>query len=230
MIRLTPENIAYYSRNCVIFDIETTGLSPDNDAVVELCALKVEDGIVTDEFSSLVNPYMHISEAASDINGITDDMVKDAPGIDIVIREFKDFIGDSVLSGHNIKNFDLKFIQRDALIHIGRELSNDYIDTVLIARRLLPDLTSRSLGALADHYGVSYEGAHRALADCRINLSVFACLADEAADPSSAARAVKVCPQCGNVLKLRNGKFGGFYGCTAFPDCRYTEDAGAVCR
>ncbi len=230
MIQLTPENIAYYSKNCVLFDIETTGLSSENDAIIELSALKVVGSEVTDEFSTLVNPHRHIPEIASSINGITDDMVRNAPDIDQVIKDFKAFVGNDVLAGHNIKNFDLRFIQRDALIHLGREFNNDYIDTVLIARRLLPDLGSRSLESLADHYGVSYEGAHRALADCRINLSVFECLANEAANPSRAARVIKTCPQCGNVLKLRNGKYGRFFGCTAFPDCKFTEDAGDICR
>ena len=230
MISLTKENIEYYSRNCVLFDIETTGLSSERDAIIELSALKVVDGQVTDEFSSMVNPHMHISEAASAINGITDDMVEDAPDIGQVMRNFKYFIEDKVLAGHNIKNFDLRFIQRDALRCLGLELTNEYIDTVLIARRYLPDLSSRSLGALAEYYGVSYEGAHRALADCRINLEVFGHLALEAGSPSAAAQSVKVCPQCGNTLKLRNGKYGEFYGCTSYPECKYTQDAGDACR
>jgi len=230
MIELTAENIQYYSRNCVLYDIETTGLSSVNDAIIELSALKVVDGQVTDEFSSMVNPHMHISEAASAINGITDAMVKDAPDIDQVIKKFKAFTEGAVLAGHNIKNFDLRFIQRDALRCLGKELKNEYIDTVLIARRYLPDLSSRALGALAEYYGVSYEGAHRALADCRINLEVFGHLAMEAGHPSAAAKNVKVCPQCGNPLKLRNGKYGEFYGCTAYPECKFTQDAGDSCR
>lgn len=208
----------------VLFDIETTGLSSDSDAIIELSALKVCNSEVIKEFSSLVNPQMHIPYYASSINGITDDMVKDAPTIDDALKEFFSFAGESVLVGHNIRNFDLKFIQRDAIRVIGRQISNDYLDTVIVARRYLPELESHSLESLADYYDIPYEGAHRALADCHINKQVYDCLAKEIANPSEAAKQVKVCPKCGNVLRKRTGIYGDFYGCASYPDCRFTRD------
>ncbi len=208
----------------MVFDIETTGLSPETDQVVELSALKVSGGEVVDEFSMLVNPGVPIPEIVTDITGLTDAMVKDAPSIDVVLGEFVKFIGNAVLMGHNIRMFDLKFIQRDALRCFGKELANDWVDTLVIARRFLPELSSRSLESLSLWYGVSYAGAHRALADCRINKKVYDCLTREMANPSEAAMKVKVCPRCGNVMKRRSGKFGDFWGCASFPDCRYTED------
>ncbi len=208
----------------VLFDIETTGLSPESEEIVELSALKVKDCEIVDEFSMLVNPGIHIPYTASSINGITDDMVKDAPTMDQVIKSFKKFIGNSVLMGHNIKRFDLKFIQRDAVRFLGKELANDSVDTLFIANRYLPDLDSRSLESLSYHYGISYDGAHRALADCHINKKVYDCLLKEMENPSEAAKKVKVCPRCGNTLKKRTGSYGDFWGCRSFPDCKYTQD------
>lgn len=208
----------------VLFDIETTGLSPEEDAVVELSAIKVSDGQVVDEFSTLVNPCIHIPYSASSINGITDDMVKNSPTMDTVLKDFVSFVGDAVLVGHNIKRFDLKFIQRDAVRFLGKELTNDYVDTLIVANRYLPDLESHSLESLSYHYGISYAGAHRALSDCHINKQVYDCLAKEIATPSEAAKLVKFCPRCGNTLKKRTGAYGDFWGCRSYPDCKYTRD------
>ena len=165
--------------NYVLFDLETTGLSPDTDAIIEISALKVDGGEVIDEFSTLVDPGFHIPYMASSINGITDDMVTGSPKIDQALRDFVAFAGDSILVGHNIRNFDLRFIQRDAMNILGKPIPNEYVDTLAVARRCLPELSSRSLGSLAYHYGISYDGAHRALADCHINKKVYDCLIKE---------------------------------------------------
>jgi len=222
--RNTNMIINTYCPNYVLFDLETTGLSSEKDAIIEISALKVSGGKVIGEFSTLVNPGMHIPYMASSINGITDDIVQDAPDIEQALTDFIAFIGNSVLVGHNLKNFDLKFIQRDCMDLFGKTLSNDYVDTLILSRRYLPDLSSHSLEALAYHYGISYEGAHRALADCHITKQVYDSLAKEIENPSDAAKNVKVCPRCGNILKRRNGKFGEFWGCASYPDCKYTRD------
>ncbi|MBR3248189.1 MAG: topoisomerase DNA-binding C4 zinc finger domain-containing protein [Clostridiales bacterium] len=208
----------------VIFDLETTGLDTDNDAVIEISALKVAGGEIVDEFSTLVDPQMHIPYSASSVNGITDDMVKGAPVMETALRDFLDFIGNSVLVGQNIRRFDLMFIGRDAERFFGKTINNDYVDTLFLARRYLPELESHSLESLAYHYDISYEGAHRALADCHINKLVYDRLAEEIANPSEAALKLKACPVCGNLLKKRTGKFGDFLGCASYPDCKYTRD------
>lgn len=213
-----------YIDDYILFDLETTGLDTDRDAIIEISALKVKDGNIIDEFSTLVNPGMHIPFEASCVNGIVDDMVKDAPNTEEALKGFIAFIGNEVLVGQNIKRFDLKFIQRDAVRFFGKPVSNDYVDTLFLAQRYLPELESHSLESLADHYDISYDGAHRALADCHINKKVYDCLAKEIANPSEAAKKVPVCPRCGNLLKKRNGMYGEFWGCASFPDCRYTKD------
>ena len=208
----------------VLFDLETTGLSSDFDEIVEISSIKVNDGKIVDEYSTFVNPDMHIPYSASSVNGITDDMVKDAPYIERALNGFISFIGNYILVGHNIRSFDMKFIQRDAMRYMGKSISNDIVDTVIIARRYLPELESHSLESLSYHYGISYDGAHRALVDCHINKQVYDCLASEIANPSDAAKRVPFCPRCGNILKQRTGIYGDFLGCSSYPECKYTRN------
>ena len=213
-----------YISDYVLFDLETTGLSCQNDEVVEISALKVRDGLVVDEFSTLVNPGIPIPFYASDVNGITDEMVADSPFFKSVLAEFIEFVGDDVLVGHNIASFDMKFIQRDAQKYFGKVFGNDYIDTLQLARIYLPELEHHTLTDLARYYHINTAGAHRALADCKMNQRIFESLKDEMDNPSEAAKAVKKCPKCGNLLRKRTGKFGEFWGCMSYPDCRYTEN------
>ena len=210
--------------NYIIFDLETTGLSTDKDAVVEMSALKVISGEVAEEYSTLVNPGMHIPSVASSINGITDDMVKNAPDMEEALKGFIEFIGDLDLVGHNIYRFDMKFIQRDSERYFGKTVDNNIIDTLQLSRKYLPKLCSHSLGALANYYEVSYEGAHRALADCKINFLVYKCLLEEMKKAIKTVQADEICPRCGNALVKRNGKRGRFWGCESFPVCKYTRD------
>lgn len=211
------------SSNYVIFDLETTGLSPEEDSVIEISAVKVSDGNIVDEFSTLVNPGIHIPYAISEVTGITDDMVKESPDIECALKDFMSFIGDYTLVGHNIIRFDMKFIQRDSQRLFGKQINNKCIDTLFWARRYLPELDHYSLENLSYHYGISYVGAHRALVDCKINHQIYQLLLKEAENPSEAAKQVKVCPRCGNVLRLRKGMYGDFWGCASFPDCKYTQ-------
>lgn len=207
----------------VLFDLETTGLSPARDEVVEISALKVAGGVVREEFSTLVNPGIHIPEMVSRVHGITDDMVADAPCMEKALREFLSFAGDSILVGHNIQRFDLPFIQNAAARYLGTNIGNEYIDTLALARRYLPNLGRYSLDILSDYYGISYVGAHRALVDCRINQQVYEHLAKEPANPSLSEFQLPICPKCGNLLRRRKGIYGEFMGCSSYPDCKYTK-------
>lgn len=210
-----------YLKDYVIFDLETTGVSCNSDRVVEISALKVVNGCITEEFSTLVNPQCSIPYHASQINGITDDMVKDAPVFEDALKEFFEFVGDMVLVGHNIHSFDMRFIYRDSEKYFGSIPGNDYVDTLKIARICLPGLRHHTLADLADHYGISTKGAHRALNDCRMNQAVYEKMGEVLQE---SMKSVRKCPKCGNFLKRRNGKYGEFLGCTGYPDCRYTEN------
>lgn len=134
--RLIEEFVPSY----VVFDLETTGISPYTDKVVEIAAVKVEDRKVTGEFSRLVNPGCHISEAASAVNGIYDEMVEREPSFDKILPEFIDIIGDFILVGHNIHAFDMNFIYRDSEAFLGKFPDNDYIDTLLLSRKCMPEM------------------------------------------------------------------------------------------
>ena len=171
--------INQYVPDYVLYDLETTGTSSKYDEVIEISAVKVKNGEVTEEFSQLVNPGRPIPYATSAVNHITDDMVAFAPMFDSVLQQFLVFIGDDVLVGHNINSFDMKFLYRDCERYFGQTLTNDYIDTLKLARLCLPELSHHRLGDLAQYYGISTAGAHRALNDCRMNQQVFEKLAKE---------------------------------------------------
>ncbi|MCR5616229.1 MAG: topoisomerase DNA-binding C4 zinc finger domain-containing protein [Saccharofermentans sp.] len=208
----------------IVFDLETTGLSSDSDEVIEISALKIKGGKIEDEFSTLVDPGRHIPSVASSVNGITDDMVAGAPCMEEALGDFLDFVGDLDLVGHNIARFDMKFIQRDSERYFGKTLNNNVIDTLTLSRRYLTDQGSHSLGALACRFDVSYEGAHRALADCKINFQVYQHLLEAMKSAIAKVDCENKCPYCGNALVQRNGKHGRFWGCSSYPVCRYTRD------
>ena len=216
--------ICRYVPDYVVFDLETTGLSTETEEVIEISAVKVIGGQVVDEFSTLVNPGRHIPYQASSVNGIVDDMVADSPDFETAFGEFNEFIGDMVLVGHNARSFDLKFLYRDAVRFWGRTLGNDYIDTVLLSRALLPGM-SHTLGNMAMHYGISTEGAHRALNDCIMTQQVFERLKNEIEHPAPATPEFRICPRCGGLVFRKNGRYGEFWGCLAYPDCGFTENS-----
>ena len=171
------EHKTIYVPDYVVFDLETTGISAARDQVVEISAVKVEGGLVTGEFSTLVNPQVPIPYGASQVNGITDDMVAGSPVFRQALAEFLAFAGDMVLVGHNIQAFDMKFLYRDARKFWNQIPGNDYIDTLHFARKVLPKLRHHRLVDLAAYYGIDTSGAHRALKDCRMNQRVFELLA-----------------------------------------------------
>ena len=109
--------------------------------------------------------------------------------------------------------------------YLGKTISNDYIDTLRLARKVFPDWKHRRLSDLAEHYGISTVGAHRALADCRMNQKIFEYLGKELAGKQlKVQNNTRICPKCHLPMQRRNGRFGEFWGCTGFPKCRYTEN------
>ena len=109
--------------------------------------------------------------------------------------------------------------------YLGKTISNDYIDTLRLARKVFPDWKHRRLSDLAEHYGISTEGAHRAIADCRMNQKIFEYLGKELAGKQlKVQNNTRICPKCHLPMQRRNGRFGEFWGCTGFPKCRHTEN------
>lgn len=216
---MAGKKIVGYVSDYVVFDLETTGISPIRDEVIEISGVKVRNGEVTDTFSTLVNPLRSIPKAASSVNHITDDMVANAPVMQDALQSFLNFVGEDVLVGHNIHSFDMKFIIRDSKKLFDKEIENDYIDTLQMARKCLPQLAHHRLVDVSEYFSFSTEGAHRALNDCLMNQKCY-----EAMAKIQSTREIIECPKCGGELVKRKGKFGVFMGCSNFPTCRYTEN------
>ena len=156
---------------CVI-DIETTGLCHIKNEILELSALKVRDNSIVEKFSSLVKPKELIKWGITNLTGITNSMVKNEREIEIVLKEFCDFVGNDVVVGHNI-SFDLRFIKAACKKCFEKQFVNDYFDTLKYARKVLPMMGSYKLANLANHFSIDTTGHHRGLIDCEITFAVL---------------------------------------------------------
>lgn len=161
----------------ISFDIETTGLSPVKDKVIEIGGIKIVKGKVVEEFSRFVNPYEHLSEKIIELTGIQNHMLKDAEDSDTVIGEFMDFIGELPVLGHNII-FDYSFIKIE-LSKKNIDFQRKGIDTLMLSRRFYPELESRSLESMCRYYGIKNDNAHRALSDAKASYSLYQKLYEE---------------------------------------------------
>ncbi len=151
----------------VALDIETTGLDPHNDAITEIGAVKFNGHRVEAEWSTLVNPGKPIPPFVTQLTGITNEMVRNAPPIKAVIADLAAFVGDAPVLGHNV-NFDLSFLQRQNILRL-----NEPIDTYELASVLLPTASRYNLGALGQALGILLPATHRALDDARVTHGVY---------------------------------------------------------
>lgn len=161
-------------KNYIVIDTETTGLSAQRDHIIEICALKIENGEIIDNYTSLVNPGIMIPKSSIKIHGITDDMVIDAPTIDQVLPEFLDFIGNQPLIGHNL-SFDLRFINS----YLDKNINHNLADTMLIARKKLGFLPNHKLITLIEYFELGESQEHRSLSDCVYTYKVYEKLKQE---------------------------------------------------
>ena len=154
-------------QSIVAIDIETTGLSEERDAIIEIGAVKFKGQRVEDEWSSLINPNKHIPEFISGLTGISDAEVRNAPRFRDVASELEAFVGDAPIIGHNVR-FDLGFLQRAGLFPY-----NEIIDTYELASVLMPTASRYNLGALGKQLGILLPATHRALDDARVTMAAF---------------------------------------------------------
>lgn len=155
----------------ICFDIETTGLSAARDKITEIGAVKVENGVITDTFSTFANPEMPIPQKITQLTGITDDMVKDAPSQSEAVSAFLEFAGDNVLVAHNAP-FDTSFIAK-ACEDMGREYNYTSIDTVAISRAILTDIKNCKLDTVAKFLRLGDFNHHRATDDAEMLARIF---------------------------------------------------------
>lgn len=155
----------------ICFDIETTGLSAARDKITEIGAVKVENGVITDTFSTFANPEMPIPLKITQLTGITDDMVKDAPSQSEAVGAFLEFAGDNVLVAHNAP-FDTSFIAK-ACEDMGREYNYTSIDTVAISRAILTDIKNCKLDTVAKFLRLGDFNHHRATDDAEMLARIF---------------------------------------------------------
>ena len=155
----------------VVFDIETTGFSAVTDRIIEIGAVKVEDGKITDKFSTFVNPKRPIPFRITELTGITDEMVINSPDIETILPQFIEFIGDAVLVAHNA-SFDVGFIEQNCKRQ-KIEADFTYVDTVALARVLLPALNRFKLDTVAKALNISLENHHRAVDDAGCTAEIF---------------------------------------------------------
>ena len=165
-------NLNKFVDDYVLVDIETTGLSPFVDDIIEIGAIKVKNNEMVEQYNELININKSLSPFITNLTGITDEMIKGGKMTKTVFAEFVNFVGDNVIIGHNV-NFDLSFLCDKCKKYLDYNLNNDYIDTLYLARRLVPNSINYKLGTLAKYFNISYEGAHRGLKDVEITYEVY---------------------------------------------------------
>ncbi len=158
-------------RDYTCVDIETTGISPQHAQIIEIGALKVRDGKVVDTFSQLIDPGVNVPEEITALTGITTEMVEGQPTIDEVLPDFIVFAGDDLLLGHNVR-FDYSFLKQNAM-NLNLEFAKSGMDTLRIARAKCPDLQSRSLDFLCEHFCIDDENHHRAFNDAKVTSELY---------------------------------------------------------
>ena len=159
----------------VVFDIETTGFSPIMSKIIEIGAVKVENGKITDRFSAFVNPKVPIPYKIEKLTGITDNMVINEPDISMILPEFMKFCEGCYLVAHNA-DFDTSFIRKNCK-DLGLDFNFSYTDTVALSRYLLPELKNYKLDTVAKRLGVSLENHHRAVDDAECTAHIYLDLA-----------------------------------------------------
>ena len=163
------------NKTFVVFDLETTGLnstpvSGNMDAIIEIGAYKIIDGVISESFSTFVNPQRKLSEEIISLTGITEDMVKDAPTYEEVMPDFFKFCHGSILVGHNVAGFDFKFVDYYCS-RLGYILERKMIDTIPLSQGLL-SLPNYKLNTVADHFKISFNH-HRAVDDAYVTAKIF---------------------------------------------------------
>ncbi|MCH5279708.1 MAG: 3'-5' exonuclease [Christensenellaceae bacterium] len=158
-----------------VLDLETTGLEPQTNCIIEVAALRIRNNEIVDSFSTLVKPNCKVSKTITKLTGITNNMVSAAPPPEDVLPSVREFIGDDVIVGHNV-NFDINFLYDWFEIILNEPFTNDFVDTLRLSRKVLPGLEHHRLTDIASALEVHPSGFHRALEDCHTTYKCFLAL------------------------------------------------------
>lgn len=165
-------SLNYMLDDYVLVDIETTGLSPQRDDIIEIGAIKVKGNRIVERFHSLLSINRMVPPFITELTGITTEALRqEGRPPQMVLQEFLEFTGDSVLVGHNV-NFDINFLYDKCEKYLHETLPNDFIDTMKLAKRVVRT-PNYKLGTLADYFQVGYDGAHRSMNDVEITFAVY---------------------------------------------------------
>ena len=164
-------------REYVSLDLETTGLEPKKDRIIEIGAVKIRDGQIQETYATLVDPQTKIPERITELTGISSQMVEGKPFGQEAVKGLLDFCGELPLLGHNIM-FDYSFVKHSA-VNMGMDFEKKGMDTLKLARNRLPDLESKSLQNLRQYYHLPQEEAHRALEDALTTFRLYERLREE---------------------------------------------------
>ncbi len=160
----------------IALDLETTGLNPKKDRIIEIGAAKIIDGKIVDKFDTLVNAEIKLEPTVTKITGITQEMMEDGMDSKQAVKELVEFCEEYTLLGHNIQ-FDFSFVKRNA-VNMGFSFEKMGIDTLKLARRFLPELEKRSLEYLCEYYKIDHINAHRAYCDALATKELYDILTD----------------------------------------------------
>lgn len=162
-----------FPESFTVIDLETTGLTPLYDKIIEVSAIKVRHGKITDQFSSLVNQKdVYIDGYITALTGITQEMLDNSPSIEDVFPKYIEFISGDIVLGHNV-NFDVNFIYDECRKEGLPDFKNDFVDTMRLSRRLHPEFKHHRLKDLSNRYKLNPSGSHRGLVDCETTLLAF---------------------------------------------------------
>ena len=160
--------VDFPSEYCLV-DIETTGLTPGEDSIIEIGAIKYSNAALDEQFQTLVQPPAHdgnfVDSFISSLTGITNEMLAIAPDTRNALLAFSEFLGDSIIVGYNV-SFDVNFLYDDYIKHLQRPLTNNFVDILRLSRRLCSDLPSRDLDSMLAHFNLKIDNRHRAIGDC----------------------------------------------------------------
>ena len=156
----------------VVLDLETTGLDSRFDSIIEIGLLRIRNKEITERFDTLVNPHYPLSEFISELTGIRDEDLQQAPDLSDALRDALDFIGKDIIVGHNV-NFDINFLYDSCQNLEFPVFNHDFVDTMRIARKIFPELPHHRLIDLVELFGLSGENFHRATADVEYTWQCF---------------------------------------------------------